>query len=181
MVLLQPDSKSPEDNRDPIHVFSRIWIIPLFCSSRVPWDLAGKFSAAKAAGSVSNLHIPRPPATPGTHHHHREEEKRAKPGSCPPTPVGAQHLAQVLPPKPLLPTLSLSQKSQVLHILLRARHLEQRASRGLSAGAWAGMEGGQHKEQHFGQEMDKRALLPESRELPKSVSTAGLSTNCLPF
>lgn len=53
--------------------------IPLFCSSKVPWELAGKLSAAKAAGSVSNLHVQCPPATPATHHHHKEEEKGAAP------------------------------------------------------------------------------------------------------
>lgn len=134
--------------------------IPLFCTSKVPWELAGKFSAAKAVGSVSNLHVQCPSATPGIHHQHKEEE-RAKPGSCPlqTQPVGFQCQAQVLPPKLLLPALSLSQNSLVLHMLLHAGHSEQRASHGLSLWVLAGVEEGQHKEQHFGQEMEKRTLL----------------------
>lgn len=40
------------------------------------------------------------------------------------------------------------------------------------------MEGGRHKEQHFGQEMEKRALLPESREQPSPKGAAKVSQHC---
>lgn len=170
--------ESPLRTTDPIHVFGRIWIllritpgwIPWFCSSKVPWEVLC------SEGSRICLQSPqqRPPATPRQHHHHKGDRREPSPGAAPPNPAcwrfpldsNAKHRS--CQPKPLFPALSLPQNSL----------LEQRASPGISVWAWAGTEGGRHKEQHLGQEMGKRASLPESREQPPAKGAAGVSQRC---
>lgn len=163
-------------------MFGRIWIllritpgwIPWFCSSKVPWELAGKFSAVKAAGSVSHLHSSVPLLPQGNTITTKGTRKEPSSGAAPPNPAcwhfpldsNAKHRS--CQPKPLFPALSLPQNSL----------LEQRASPGISVWAWAGTEGGRHKEQHLGQEMGKRASLPESREQPPATGAAGVSQRC---
>lgn len=153
--------------------------IPSFCPGNWPGS-----SLQQRQWYLSEISISSVPLLPQGHSI-TTQRRRDKPGSCPlqtqpagtpcwiPVPGTGPVTKATAPcpfpiPCPRIPMCCTS----------CSRHLEQRASHGLSVWARAGMEGGQHKEQHFGQEMEKRSLLPESREQPPAKGAAKVSQHC---